>query len=112
MPGNCPSTVAASEWQTPQASTRMRTCPGPGIETDLSTIRNLPGADTSTALYVSFMQFSFGRATLRQVRGGWNSCDEPISSSAFAEDFFESERHWVLVPKRDITNASARPLLR
>jgi hypothetical protein len=40
MPGQCPSTVRKSLWQTPQASTRTRTCPGPGSATSLSTNSN------------------------------------------------------------------------
>src|ERR1700691_2905002 len=52
MPGNCASTVAASEWHTPQASTRIRTCPAPGTATFLSTKENTPGEEISTALYV------------------------------------------------------------
>src|SRR5271169_3024724 len=50
--GNCASTVAASEWHTPQASTRMRTCPAPGTAIFLSTKEKTPGEEISTALYV------------------------------------------------------------
>src|SRR5580700_9001196 len=51
-PGSCPSTVPASEWHTPQASTRIRTCSSPGPTTGLSTRRKIPGLVISTALYV------------------------------------------------------------
>ena len=37
MPGQPPNFVAASLWQTPQACTRMRTCPGPGSGNSLVT---------------------------------------------------------------------------
>src|SRR5208282_3379184 len=50
--GNCASTVAASEWHTPQASTRIRTCPAPGTAIFLSTNEKTPGEEISTALYV------------------------------------------------------------
>src|ERR1700689_1847006 len=50
--GNCASTVAASEWHTPQASTRIRTCPAPGEATFLSTKEKTPGEEISTARYV------------------------------------------------------------
>src|SRR5271154_1015236 len=50
--GNCASTVAASEWHTPQASTRIRTCPAPGTATFLWTKEKTPGEEISTALYV------------------------------------------------------------
>src|SRR2546427_794537 len=50
-----PVTVAASVWQIPHASTRIRTCPDPGSETCRSTTRSMPGAETSTALYVPFI---------------------------------------------------------
>jgi hypothetical protein len=51
-PGKVPSTAAESVWLTPQASTRMRTCPSPGCGTGRSTTWRLPGNATSTALYV------------------------------------------------------------
>src|ERR1700681_2579379 len=53
--GNWPSTVAASEWHTPQASTRIRTCPAPGKATFLSTKEKTAGEEISTALYVLAM---------------------------------------------------------
>src|SRR6266545_1426769 len=40
MPGQCPSTVRESLWQTPHASMRTRTCPGPGSATSRSTSSN------------------------------------------------------------------------
>src|ERR1700686_64159 len=53
--GNCASTVATSEWHTPQASTRIRTCPAPGTTTFLSTKEKTPGEEISQALYVLCM---------------------------------------------------------
>src|SRR5271154_1032025 len=50
--GNCASTVAASQWHTPQDSTRIRTCPAPGTATFLSTKEKTPGEEISTAPYV------------------------------------------------------------
>src|ERR1700741_754766 len=50
-----PSIVAASVWQIPHASTRIRTCPAPGSATGRSTTRSFPGTETSTALYVLFI---------------------------------------------------------
>jgi hypothetical protein len=41
-----------SEWQTPHASTRMRTFPGPGFGNGRSTLANFPDDVTSIAVYV------------------------------------------------------------
>src|ERR1700722_18358814 len=62
-PGSCPSTVPASEWHTPQASTRIRTCSSPGPTTGFSTRRKVPGLVISTALYVFliFVSYRSGR---------------------------------------------------
>src|SRR5262252_2830614 len=53
--GKRPSTVPESEWHTPQASTRMRTCWGPGSSSGFLTSENCPGFETSIALYVAFI---------------------------------------------------------
>src|SRR5262249_25840389 len=53
--GKSPSTVPASEWQTPHASTRMRTLSGPGSRSGFLTSENSPGLVISIALYVSFI---------------------------------------------------------
>src|SRR5271169_4776931 len=62
-PGSCPSTVPASERQTPQASTRIRTCSSPGPTTGFSTRPKVPGLLISTALYVFpiFVSYRSGR---------------------------------------------------
>src|SRR5262245_40078401 len=52
-PGYIAVTVAASVWQTPQASTRILTWPAPGSRIGRSTTRSTPGAETSTAWYLS-----------------------------------------------------------
>src|SRR5712664_2594986 len=49
-PGKPPSTVRASLWQTPQASTRILTCPKAGSIIARSTTSNLPGWVACTAL--------------------------------------------------------------
>src|SRR5258708_31785797 len=68
-PGYMPVIVAASVWQTPHASTRIRAWPAPGSETGRSTTRSVPGAETSTALYVFFifvrLSLAFHRPVLR-----------------------------------------------
>src|SRR5580658_6269176 len=44
MPGQLPSLVSTSLWQTPQACTLMRTCPTPGLGISRSTIsKSAPG---------------------------------------------------------------------
>ena len=64
MPGQCPSTVRESLWQTPHASMRTRTCPGPGSGTSRSTSSNClfgpgtwkardPAMDTPTRNYAA-----------------------------------------------------------
>src|SRR5215469_7689281 len=55
MIGKEPSTVPASEWQTPDASTRMRTLPGPGSTSGFTTASNFPGFVTWIALYVALI---------------------------------------------------------
>src|SRR5262249_23066100 len=60
--GNRPSTVAASEWQTPQASTRIRTWFQTGSTSGLCTSENLPAFETSIALYVAVIVFPRPRA--------------------------------------------------
>src|ERR1700682_4680352 len=58
--GKVPSTVAESEWHTPQASTRMRTWPSGGSITGFSVSSSLPGLTACTARYVaapSIIQF-------------------------------------------------------
>jgi hypothetical protein len=47
-----PSTVAESEWHTPQASTRIRTSPGPGSRMGFRTSSSRPGATACTARYI------------------------------------------------------------
>src|SRR5262252_4379767 len=49
--GKRPSTVPESEWHTPQASTRILTCPEAGSVIAFSTISNFPGSVTCIALY-------------------------------------------------------------
>jgi hypothetical protein len=53
--GKRPSTVPESEWHTPQASTRILTCLEAGSVIAFSTISNLPGFVTCTALYFVLM---------------------------------------------------------
>lgn len=48
-PGSAAFTKSASLWQTPQASTDTRTCPGPGCGTARSTISNGPPAAVACA---------------------------------------------------------------
>src|ERR1700687_1088528 len=50
--GKIPSTVAESEWQTPQASTRMRTWPAGGSTSGLCDSSSLPGPTACTTRYV------------------------------------------------------------
>jgi hypothetical protein len=51
MPGKVPSLTKASLWQMPQASTLIRTCPGPGSGTPRSTSSSgAPGSRTCTTL--------------------------------------------------------------
>src|SRR5271163_2125302 len=50
--GNTPSTVAESEWHTPQASTRMRTWPAGGSTSGFSVSSSLPLLTACTARYV------------------------------------------------------------
>jgi hypothetical protein len=47
--GNAPSTVPASEWHIPEASTRIRTSPGAGSRTGFRTSSSRPGAAACTA---------------------------------------------------------------
>src|ERR1700686_2092712 len=50
MPGQAPSFVNISLWQTPQACTLMRTCPAPGLGISRSTIsKSAPGLETCAA---------------------------------------------------------------
>src|SRR5215469_9058274 len=88
--GNKPSTVAESEWQTPHASTRIRTWPGPGSATRRSTTRSSLGAETSTAVYVSgiglrvvplpgeLLMSCFLSEELLLNAPDWIGCDEAI----------------------------------
>src|SRR6267142_4299326 len=47
MPGKSPSFVMTSLWQMPQACTRIRTCPAPGLGISRSTIsKSAPGFGT------------------------------------------------------------------
>src|SRR5229473_3945139 len=49
MPGKSPSFVTLSLWQTPQACTRMRTCPADGCGISRSTIsKSAPALGTCT----------------------------------------------------------------
>src|SRR5258706_7815368 len=51
MPGNSPSLVTTSLWQTPQACTRILTCPVPGSGISRSTTsKSAPGLGTCTAI--------------------------------------------------------------
>src|ERR1700685_1014364 len=53
MPGQWPSFVSTSLWQTPQACTLMRTCPTPGCGISRSTICKLvPGLETCATFIV------------------------------------------------------------
>src|SRR5215471_17918055 len=53
--GKRASTVPESEWQTPHASTRMRTWPGPGSTSGFITASNSPGFVTWIALYIALI---------------------------------------------------------
>ena len=54
-PGKAPAFTNESLWQTPQASTWMRICPGAGSGSSRSTSSNAPPAfDTCTALIIFF----------------------------------------------------------
>src|SRR5215470_3899781 len=69
--GKAPSTVPESEWQTPHASTRMRTWPGPGSTNGFITATNSPGFVTSIALYVSLI--SAPKFAVYVLAGRWPS---------------------------------------
>src|SRR5260370_30450359 len=63
MPGKSPSFVTLSLWQTPQACTRMRTCPALGLGISRSTIsKSAPGLGTwATFIFaIEDLLFSFG----------------------------------------------------
>src|SRR5436309_2053262 len=54
IPGNNPSLVRTSLWQTPQANTLIRTCPGPGSGISRSTIsKAAPGLGTCTTFILA-----------------------------------------------------------
>src|SRR5260370_23509242 len=62
MPGKSPSFVTLSLWQIPQACTRMRTCPAPGLGISRSTISKFaPGLGTWTTFIfaIEALRFSF-----------------------------------------------------
>src|SRR5712664_2717549 len=54
MPGKSPSFVMTSLWQMPQACTRIRTCPAPGLGISRSTIsKSAPGFGTCTTFILA-----------------------------------------------------------
>src|SRR6266567_5433168 len=54
MPGQAPSFVSTSLWQTPQACTLIRTCPAPGSGISRSTIwKSDPGLETCATFIVA-----------------------------------------------------------
>src|SRR5216684_2123543 len=62
MPGKSPSFVTLSLWQTPQACTRMRTCPALGLGISRSTIsKSAPGFGTCATFIFAIedLLFSF-----------------------------------------------------
>src|SRR5262245_16344364 len=67
MIGKEPSTVPASEWQTPDASTRMRTSPGPGSASGFITASNFPGFVIWIALYVALILHPYRAIVLARI---------------------------------------------
>src|SRR5258705_278643 len=68
MPGSTASTVPESEWQTPQASTRSRTCPAGGSVSGRSVRVKTPGRVTSTALYLVLIMFTCEKCCITPFR--------------------------------------------
>src|SRR5271165_3805064 len=54
IPGQAPSLVSTSLWQTPHANTLIRTCPAPGVGISRSTIwKSAPGLGTCATFMVA-----------------------------------------------------------
>src|SRR5260370_42094831 len=93
MPGKSPSFVTLSLWQTPQACTRMRTCPALGLGISRSTIsKSAPGFGTcATFIFaIEVLPYSFWIRRYKldgrhMQTGSFYSVAEPASEKRLAQ---------------------------